>query len=72
MTSHDGGAHFVAGGSLGPMSDIRYAAVAPVPFFGDYEGTAASPNGFVAVWNVATPPPTGSFHQTTWAATIPR
>jgi hypothetical protein len=71
VTSTDEGHNWSVAEPLGPPADLRYAALAPVPFLGDYQGTAASPRGFIAVWNVSSKsqssPP---YHQTTWAATI--
>jgi hypothetical protein len=72
--SVDSGAHFTAATNLGPASDLRNAAVAPVPFYGDYDGLAASATGFIAAWNVSSPLSAGSTvkHQTTWAAVLTR
>lgn len=72
VVSRDGGRHFGAATVLGPPSGLALAAMAPVPFFGDYSALASTGHGFVAVWCASPDDPgvTMAPHQTTWAATI--
>lgn len=56
---------------LGPASDLRFAAVAPVAFPGDYMGTWAGAHHVYANWEVSSRPRSGAqFHQVTWGATL--
>ncbi|WP_199512626.1 sialidase family protein [Nucisporomicrobium flavum] len=57
--------------TLGPPSDLRYAAQAGGAFPGDYIGTAAGPGRFYAAWAFSSEPPAGqTYHQVLIAATI--
>jgi hypothetical protein len=70
--STDRGAHFGRPASLGPPSDLRFAAQARGIFPGDYIGTAASRGLLYLVWcRSSTPPdPAATFHQTLYAAVL--
>jgi len=74
--STDGGLHFGAAQTLGPAADLSSAAVSPVPCSATTRArrrrlAAASPRGFVAVWDVSRPAPGSSpFDQSAWAATV--
>lgn len=67
-----GGTHFGAPISLGPLSDLNYAAVAGGKFPGDYTGSSATQGRLYVTWCVSsTPPdPTAQYHQTLYAAVI--
>jgi len=71
-TSYDGGAHFGPPISLGPLSDLRYAAEAGGLFPGDYIGSAATRGRVYAVWCRSSLPadPTAAFHQTMYGAVL--
>ncbi len=71
-SSYDGGLTFGDALSLGPRSDLRYAAVAGGKFPGDYIGASAARTGVALVWCVSsTPPnPAAKFHQTLFAAIL--
>jgi hypothetical protein len=70
--SIDRGAHFGPPVSLGPPSDLRFAAQARGIFPGDYIGSAASRGLLYLVWcRSSTPPnPAATFHQTLFGATL--
>jgi BNR/Asp-box repeat len=81
IASTDGAATFGPQQQVGPPSVLKWAAVSdesppPVAFLGDYMGVAvspAAPQTAELVWCLsAQPPVTGSYHQTTWAATASR
>jgi hypothetical protein len=71
-TSYNGGASFGAPVSLGPRSDLKYAAVAGALFPGDYIGLSATQSALVAVWCVSSKPPNpdAAYHQTLYAAEL--
>jgi hypothetical protein len=70
--STDGGAHFGLPITLGPRSDLRFAAQAGGAFPGDYIGSAVRDGRAYLVWcRSSTPPdPAATFHQTLWAAVL--
>lgn len=69
--SADAGRSFQRGQALGPSTNLKYAALAPVPFLGDYMGLAVNGRSIYAAWCVASPPPgDGRYHQTTWGAAL--
>ena len=58
---------------VGPTSDYRWAAKAPVIFPGDYIGTALSSTGrLYAVWCVSSRPadPSAKYHQVVYGAVL--
>ncbi|HZC26741.1 MAG TPA: sialidase family protein, partial [Actinopolymorphaceae bacterium] len=69
--SHDG-THFSTPLSLGPLSDLNYAAVARGKFPGDYAGSSAVGGRLYIVWCRSSAPddPTALFHQTLYAAVL--
>jgi hypothetical protein len=71
-TSYDAGAHFGQEISVGPLSDLQYAAVAGGIFPGDYIGSAATDGRVYMVWCVSSAPadPTATFHQVEFGATL--
>jgi hypothetical protein len=71
-TSYDAGAHFGQEISVGPLSDLRYAAVAGGIFPGDYIGSAATHGRVYMVWCVSSAPadPAATFHQVVFGATL--
>jgi BNR repeat protein len=75
VTSSNGGATFGEEGTIGPPSDLRFAAqVRPghTRFVGDYIGVAASSESLLVVWSRSFPPAgVGGYHTTAWAAVIP-
>jgi hypothetical protein len=70
--SYDGGAHFRSPVSLGPLSDLRYAAQAGGAFPGDYIGSAATRDRVYLVWCRSSRPsdPAAVYHQTMYGATL--
>jgi hypothetical protein len=66
------GSHFGAPISLGPLSDLNYAAQAGGQFPGDYIGSSATNGRLYLAWCVSsTPPdPTAQYHQTLYAAVL--
>ena len=54
----------------GPASNLRYAARAPIPFPGDYVGSAMHGTALYAVWCVSTRPARGRFHQVAYGASL--
>jgi hypothetical protein len=71
-TSDDGGRHFGRETSVGPLSDLRYAAVAGGAFPGDYIGSAATRGRLYLAWcRSSTPPnPAATFHQVVLGAVL--
>lgn len=70
-SSIDGARIFDAGRALGPPADLRYAAVAPVAFLGDYMGLAATRTGSSPTGPLSSRPTAGAgSHQTLWAAAL--
>jgi len=73
VESADGGRSFDRGQALGPATNLRYAARAPVAFLGDYMGLAVNGRSIYAAWCVASRPTGGGrYHQTTWGAALRR
>lgn len=71
VSSADGGRNFRAPLSLGPLSDLRYAAQAGGVFPGDYIGSAISGHRLYTVWARSTRPPGGAeFNQSLFAAAV--
>jgi len=69
--SGDAGGSFRLAAVLGPRSDHRYAARAPLPFPGDYVGSAMHGSTGYAVWCVSRRPASGArFHQVLYGATF--
>jgi hypothetical protein len=70
--SRDGGAHFDRPISIGPLSDLRFAAQAGGAFPGDYIGSAAARDRTYLVWCRSSQPgdPAATFHQTLYAAVL--
>ena len=70
--SYDSGRSFAAPLLLGPLSDLRYAAVAGSKFPGDYIGASATATNVVLVWCVSSRPPNPGqkYHQTLFAAVL--
>jgi hypothetical protein len=70
--SVDRGAHFGRPVSVGPLSDLRFAAQARGIFPGDYIGSAASRGLLYLVWCRSSAPadPAATFHQTLFGATL--
>jgi hypothetical protein len=66
------GAHFAAPISLGPLSDLNYAAEAGGKFPGDYAGSSTSQGRLYVAWCRSSAPadPTATYHQTLYAAVI--
>ena len=66
------GVHFSAPVSLGPPSDLNFAAVARGKFPGDYAGSSATNGRLYVAWCRSSAPadPTATFHQTLYAAVI--
>ncbi len=66
------GRHFAAPITLGPLSDLNYAAEAGGKFPGDYMGTAATHGRVYAVWCRSSTPadPTATYHQTVYGAAL--
>lgn len=73
IVSSTDGVHFNAPLSVGPLSDLRYAAVADGLIFpGDYMGTSATAGRLYMVWCRSAKPPTGTgrYHQTVYGAVL--
>jgi hypothetical protein len=70
--SFDAGRHFGPARSLGPPSDLRFAAQARGIFPGDYIGSAATFGRAYFVWCRSSAPadPAATFHQTVFAAVL--
>jgi hypothetical protein len=72
-TSTDGGRSFGAPVSIGPRSELKYAAQAGGYFPGDYIGEAVAPGRIYMVWAVSSKPPAYSsskYHQVIYGATL--
>jgi hypothetical protein len=74
LTSSPDGSHFSAPIALGPLSDLRYAAVVDggFTFPGDYMGTAATAGRLYVVWCRSTQPAAGGgpYHQVVYGAAL--
>lgn len=71
LTSGRGLSSFGPPVTLGPPADLRYAALAPVPFLGDYQGVSMVAGHTYAVWAVSSKPAGDArFHQTMWGASL--
>jgi hypothetical protein len=71
--SPDGGGTWGPELTLGPRTDLTYAARAGGKFLGDYMGLAASANVVDAVWCRSSKPPTPrTYHQTAWGGEVVR
>ncbi len=70
--SYDGGVTFGSALSLGPLSNLKYAAVAPVPFPGDYSGASETASRVTLVWCVSRRPRNlaQKYHQVLFAAVL--
>lgn len=66
------GAHFGAPTSLGPLSDLNYAAQAGGKFPGDYAGSSATAGRLYVAWCRSSAPadPSATYHQTLYAAVL--
>lgn len=67
------GQHFDGPVAVGPLSDLRFAAVADgLVFPGDYMGTAATAGRLYLVWCRSSQPPSGGgpYHQTVYGAAL--
>jgi len=66
------GAHFGPPISLGPLSDLNYAAEAGGKFPGDYAGSSATQGRLYVAWCRSSTPtdPAATYHQTLYAAVI--
>jgi hypothetical protein len=71
-SSFNGGASFGPGLALGPLSNLKYAAVAPVAFPGDYIGASETASRLTLVWCVSSRPanPAHKYHQVLFAAVL--
>ncbi|HEV2376630.1 MAG TPA: sialidase family protein [Streptosporangiaceae bacterium] len=71
-TSTDGGATFGPPITLGPVSNLTYAAVAGGKFPGDYAGASATASRLTLAWCVSSKPanPNRVYHQTLYAAVL--
>jgi hypothetical protein len=71
-SSLNGGASFGSGLALGPPSDLRYAAVAPVAFPGDYIGASQTASRLTLVWCLSSRPtnPAHRYRQVLFAAVL--
>jgi hypothetical protein len=71
-TSTDGGAKFGSAITLGPVSNLTYAAVAGGKFPGDYAGASATASRLTLAWCVSSKPanPVQVYHQTLYAAVL--
>lgn len=71
-SSYDGGASFGPPLSLGPLSNLKYAAVAGGKFPGDYIGAAATASRVAIVWcrSSRPPDPAAAYHQTLYSAVL--
>jgi hypothetical protein len=70
--SFHGGAAFGPALSLGPLSNLKFAAVAPIAFPGDYIGASETASRVTLVWCVSSRPrdPAQTFHQVLFAAVL--
>ena len=71
-TSVDGGATFGPAQDLGPLSDLKYAAVAGGSFPGDYMGSAETAGRLYEAWCLSSQPidKSAKYHQVLYAATL--
>jgi BNR repeat-like domain len=71
-SSFDAGASFGPALALGPVSDLKYAAVAPVAFPGDYIGASQTESRLTLVWCVSSRPanPARKYHQVLYGAVL--
>jgi hypothetical protein len=71
-SSFNGGASFGPRLALGPASNLKYAAVAPVAFPGDYIGASQTASRLTLVWCVSSRPsnPAHQYHQVLYAAVL--
>jgi hypothetical protein len=71
-SSFNGGATFGKGVSLGPVSNLRFAAVAGGKFPGDYIGASVTASRLALVWCVSSRPanPVRVYHQVLFAAVL--
>ena len=71
-SSADGGASFGPPLSVGPRSNLTYAAVAGGKFPGDYIGASATATRLNLVWCVSSKPanPNAAYHQTLYSAVL--
>jgi hypothetical protein len=71
-SSFNGGASFGPGRALGPMSNLDYAAKAPVAFPGDYIGASETASRLTLAWCVSSKPanPAAKYHQVLFAAVL--
>jgi hypothetical protein len=71
-SSYDGGVSFGPPLSVGPLSNLMYAAVAGGKFPGDYTGASATASGLTIVWCRSSQPPNPvrAYHQTLYAAVL--
>lgn len=71
-SSHDGGASFGRPLSVGPRSNLTYAAVAGGKFPGDYIGASATATRLNLAWCVSSKPanPDAAYHQTLYSAVL--
>jgi hypothetical protein len=74
IVSADGGSTFGGELSLGPPTDLKYAAAVTRGrrFLGDYFGVVANADVAHAAWTVALYEKKGRFHQALWSGTIER
>jgi len=71
-SSTNGGKTFAPAMSLGPASNLRFAAVAGAKFPGDYIGSSATAKRLTLVWCVSSRPanPVRVYHQVLFAAVL--
>jgi hypothetical protein len=71
-SSGDGGTSFGPPLSVGPLSDLTYAAVAGGKFPGDYIGASATATRLTVVWCRSSKPPNPArvYHQTLYSAEL--
>jgi hypothetical protein len=71
-SSSNGGASFGPPLSLGPLSNLTYAAVAGGKFPGDYIGASATASRLTLAWCLSSKPPNPdrAYHQTLYAAVL--
>ncbi len=71
-SSYDGGTSFGPPLSVGPVSNLTYAAVAGGKFPGDYVGASATASRLTVTWCVSSKPPNPvqTYHQTLYAAVL--
>ena len=71
-SSYDGGTSFGPPLSVGPLSNLKYAAVAGGKFPGDYTGASATASRLTIVWCRSSQPanPDQAYHQTLYSAVL--